>query len=164
MQPACMYYKSDLNYTKIMIYRKLKSCGLGLLLIFTLVFNIKCAKTLQAHRLPDNQVKGQDVRIYVFRPSFVGTAVSTNVYENNVIAGRIGPKSYLAWDTKPGDITLEGGFDFVKIEAKPGKTYYFRLRPKLSAITPKFSIMNISEQEGKAYLSKLKEPKVKVVS
>lgn len=147
-----------------MNHTKLKSCGLGLLLFFTLVINIKCAKTTQAHRLPDNQVKGQDVRIYVFRPSFIGAAISTNVYENNIIAGRIGPKSYLAWDTKPGDITLQGGFDFLKIEAKPGNTYYFRLRPKLSAFSPKYSIMKISEEEGKAYLTKFKEPKIKVVS
>ncbi len=147
-----------------MTYTKLKSCGLGALLVFTLVSNTNCAKTLQAHRLPDGKVKGRDVRIYVFRPSFVGTAVSTNVYENNVIAGRIGAKSYIAWDTKPGVITLEGGLDFIKIEAKPGKTYYFRLRPKLSFNSNKYSLTEITEQKGKDYLSKLKEPKVKVVS
>lgn len=145
-------------------YTRLKCTGLFLILISILVVNTNCARTLQAHRLPDNQVESHDTRIYVFRPSLIGAAISTNVYENNVIAGRIGPKSYLAWDTKPGDITLQGGFDFVKIEAKPGKTYYFRLRPKLSAFSPKYSIMKISEQEGKAYLTKFKEPKIKVVS
>lgn len=146
------------------IYISLKSCSLLFLLITILIVNIRCAKTIQAHRLPNIQLEDRGTRIYVFRPSLMGSAISTNVYANNIMTGRIGPKAYIAWDTKPGDIMLQGGLDFIKIEAKPGKTYYFKLRPKFSLNSNKFSLTEISEQEGKKYLSKLKEPKVKVVS
>ena len=151
---------------------KLNFCGLFLLLI-TIIINAGCAKTMQVHRLPDNQLEDQTARIYVFRPSSMGSAINTNVYENNIIAGRISPKGYIAWDTKPGDIILEveGGvskqrsLDFVKIDAKPRKIYYFKLQPKISThYSNRFSFVQIPEQEAKKYLSKLKAPKVKVVS
>lgn len=152
---------------------KLNFYGLLPLLLTTIIINTGCAKTMQVHRLPDNQFEGQATRIYVFRPSSMGSAINTNVYENNIIAGRISPRGYIAWDTKAGEIILEveGGvskqriLDFVKIEAKPRNIYYFKLQPKLSIhYTNRFSFVEISEQEAKKYLSKLKAPKVKVVS
>lgn len=152
------------NYT-IKNNARLQLCSLFLIAI-AIVSNIGCARTMQAHTIPAKELQTEATRIYIFRPSFIGLIVKTNIYENNIISGQIGPMGYLAWDTKPGDITLEGGHDFVKILAQPGKAYYFKLRPNYLSLSLKsaFSLIKISEEEGKKYLEKLKEPRVKVVS
>jgi hypothetical protein len=118
---------------------------------------------MQAHKVPDGQIRSESTRIYVIRPSTLGVVVKPNIYENNNIVGRIGSKAYLGWDTKPGDITLQGGNGFIKIEAKPGKIYYLKLQPNFTGIQSNgFSFTPISEEEGKKYISKLNTPKVKV--
>lgn len=153
-----------MNY-KIKINGRGHLCSL-ILITIAIIANIGCARTIQAHAIPDKEIHTEAARIYVFRPSFMGLAVKTNIYENNLISGQIGPLGYLAWDTKPGDITLEAGGDFVKILAQPGKAYYFKLRPKYFNFSLKyaFSLKKISEEDGKDYGEKLKQPKVKVVS
>lgn len=147
------------------INARLHLCSL-ILITIAIIANMGCARTFQAHTIPDKEMQTESARIYVFRPSILVSAVKTNIYENNLISGQIGPMGYLAWDTKPGDITLEGGQDFVKILAQPGKAYYFKLRPKYLNLSLKyaFSLKKISEQDGKIYLEKLKQPQVKVVS
>ncbi len=153
-----------MNYI-IKINERLPLCSL-ILITIAIIANIGCARTIQAHTIPDKEMHTEAARIYIFRPSIMGWAVKTNIYENNLISGQIGPLGYLAWDTKPGDITLEAGNDFVKILAQPGKAYYFKLRPNYLSLSLKsaFSLIKISEEEGKKYLEKLKEPRVKVVS
>jgi hypothetical protein len=137
------------------------------LIAIVIMANIGCARTMQAHIIPDKELSTQATRIYVFRPSIIGLIENTTIFENNIITGQIGPRGYIVWDTKPGDITLQGGLkrglDFVKIIAQPGKTYYFKLRPTLS-MAKGYSLIKISENEGKKYLAKLKQPEVKVVS
>ncbi len=144
---------------------RLHLCSL-ILITIAIIANMGCARTIQAHAIPDEEMHTEAARIYIFRPSLMGFAIKTNIYENNLISGQIGPMGYLAWDTKPGDITLEGGQDFVKILAQPGKAYYFKLRTKYFNLSLKsaFSLKKISEQDGKIYLEKLKQPQVKVVS
>lgn len=62
-------------------------------------------------------------------------------------------------------VTSDRNIDFIKIEAQVGKTYYFKLTPKIMSVRlVDYSLEQISEQEGKKYISKLKQPKVKVVS
>ena len=94
--------------------------------------------------------------------------IKQEVYENNTIAGQLGARSYLAWDIEPGPVTLRGPWGFMKVEAKPGKTYYFKLHTKssFSGGNRAFLFTPITEQEGKAFLEKqnLKGPIVRVVS
>ncbi len=143
---------------------RLRLCNI-ILIAIAIISNVGCATTIQAHMIPDKELPTEVSRIYVLRPSFTGFIIKTNVYENNIIAGQIGPLGYLVWDTKPGDITLEGGRDFVKVLAQPGKTYYFKLRPKYFTLRSEaFSLKKISQEDGKEYVEKLKQPKVKVVS
>ena len=140
------------------------------LFVFTLIcfglINFRCAKTAQAFTIPEKELQLKSTRIYVLRPSFYGTAVAATIYENNLIAGRIGPKGYLAWDTQPGEILLQSGSEFVKIIAQPGKTYYFKLQPNLTSFkkATHFKFKNIPAQEAAALIKKLNPPKVKVVS
>lgn len=140
-------------------------CLLFILISITVV-NFSCAKTVQAFKVPDKEMPPETTRIYLIRPSFYGTAITANIYANNNIVGRIGPKGYVAWDAQPGSITLQSGLNFVKLLALPGKTYYFKLQPKPISFNKHevFEFIEISAEEGIHYLSKLTPPKVKVVS
>lgn len=137
-----------------------------LILISITVVNFSCAKTVQAFKVPDKKMPPETTRIYLIRPSFYGTAITANIYANNNIVGRIGPKGYIAWDAQPGSITLQSGLSFVKLLAQPGKTYYFKIQPKAISFNKHevFEFIEISAEEGINYLSKLAPPKVKVVS
>ena len=128
--------------------------------------NIGCTKTMQVNKIPDQQLASEFSRIYIVRPSPIGfIGNKTNIYENNSIRGRIGSGAYLAWDAKPGDITLQAGNGFIKILAQPSKTYYIKLQPNFSSIRGDgFTLIPISQEEGTKQLVKLKQPKVKVVS
>lgn len=143
------------------------------LLILITILNFGCAKTMQAYKLPNGQPQSLSTRIYVFRPSIGAYAININIYENRKMVGHIGPRGYIAWETKPGVVLLEGAggvtsdrsLDFVKIEAQPGKTYFFKLKSNISFFRlVDYSLVEISEQEAMKYLPRLKPPKVKVVS
>lgn len=136
-----------------------------LLMLFISVLNFSCAKTVQAFKLPEKETLSNTTRIYVIRPSFYGTAITANVFENNSIVGRLGPKGYIAWDTQPGDITLQTGAEFIKVLAQPGKTYYFKVQPKAISFNKStlYTFSEISEQEAKEQIAKLSPPKEKVV-
>lgn len=131
-----------------------------------IIVNFSCSRSIQTNKIPDKELSSGFVRIYVMRPSPVGfLSNKTNIYENNFIIGRIGSRAYLVWDTKPGDITLQGGNGFIKILAQPGKTYYLKLQPNFSGIGSNgFSFIPLTEKEGIDYLAKLKQPLVKLVS
>lgn len=135
----------------------------AIFLLTCICLNISCARTMQANILPDSKLRPDATRIYVFRPSFIGTIVQADVYQNNIIVGKVGPKGYIVWDTKPGVITLQGGSDFIKLIAAADKTYYFKLVPKVSIKSRAFNLKPITEDVGKKYLLNLNKPNVKVV-
>ncbi len=137
---------------------------------FIAFVNSSCAKTMQAHKMPENTSK-ETAQIYIFRPSVTGFPFDVKIYENRSIAGQVGSRGYLAWETPVGEITLEGkagvtsdrSVVFTKIEAQAGKVYYFKLIPKLG-IKSYYTLKEISETEATKLLSKFRAPRINVVS
>lgn len=135
-----------------------------LVFLFLSIISTGCAKTIQAYKLPQEDLHLESARIYIFRPSPSGFLIKQEVYEDNIIAGQVGTRSFIGWDIKPGPTTLHGRWGFIKVLAQPGKTYYFKIYPSYFAYgTGGFRFTQVSEQQGKQYLENLKPPKINVV-
>ena len=138
-------------------------CFFLIIFLGTMV-SFSCARSIQAHYIPKDEIHPETARIYILRPSPSVYGVKQEIYENNFIVGQLGPRGYIVWDTKAGAIILDGPWGFVKVMAEQGKTYYFKLHPKtFSAGRSSFFITAITEKEGKATISKLKKPQVNVI-
>lgn len=131
-----------------------------------------CSKTIQVHQLPKRETLPKTIKIFVFRPSIMGYAFGINIYENQKIVGRVGPRGYIEWETGANEIVLnaEGGLggdrnlDFIKIDRQQGKTYYFKLKWKtISVRSVDLFFVQISENEARKYLSKMKEPHINII-
>lgn len=125
-----------------------------------------CAKTYQVYNLPHSKVQSGMARIYILRPSFIGTVVKTTIYQNNNFVGYLGPKSYLCWDVQPGEIlisSIAGNKEYFSVQAKAGQIYYFKELIKTRLLTPASELKPIPEKEAKEILQKVKNPYVKVV-
>jgi len=103
--------------------------------------------------------------IYVLRPSSYGSAVKFRVYEGDSLIGRLGPKSYLAWNIKPEgkEVTIvsrsENKDTFI-INPKAGKTYYIKQRVKMGFAFARTGLEQLDQAEGKKILRRLKKPKL----
>ncbi len=86
------------------------------------------------------------------------------VYSNDKFIGKTGPKGYLCWDVTEGEYTLKSSaenVDFFTVNAKAGKTYYIKQKTSQGILAVRSSLELLEEKEGRAILSKLKQPKVK---
>jgi hypothetical protein len=134
------------------------------LAIFSLVM-VGCASTSQITKYSHKNELSQDsARIYVLRPSILGVIFKIKVFANDAIVGKTGPNGYLCWDVKPGQYTLRSvaeNVDYFNVYAKAGRTYFVKQKPKGGFIFTRSSLEILGEKEGRAILSKLKQPKLK---
>jgi hypothetical protein len=133
-------------------------------LLTTFLF-ASCASTNQYVKFADNKLKSPDAAtIYVVRTSILGSAIKMPVYCNGKLIGRTGPKSYLCWEAKEGEVLLnstgENSENFT-INAKAGKSYYIKQVPKMGVVVARVSLELLDEEEGKRIVSTLNKPTVK---
>ena len=140
-------------------------------IITTLLLITSCSPTKQfvsfSHNKPIEDNKG---RIYVIKPAFVGSAVKTAIYCNDVLVGNTANGSYLCWDVEEGMYIIgntqhvhngttlgsASGEDVFRINVKKGKTYYLRQSPHFGGIS--FEI--IDNAEGEKSIKSRKKPTV----
>lgn len=143
-----------------------------LIIIFSIFLIITgCSPTKQFVAFSHDQTKAENKgRIYVIKPSFVGSAVKTAIYCNDVLVGNTANGSYLCWDLEEGMYVIgntqhvhngntlgsASGEDVFRINVKKGKTYYLRQSPHFGGIS--FVIMDT--KEGENTIKSRKKPKV----
>jgi hypothetical protein len=134
--------------------------------IFFLVIIIleSCATTTQyiknSHHdsLEDNTSK-----IYVLRPSILGSALQMNIFDNKKLIGKLGPESFLCWKIDVGEHVISSyseNEDHLTFLAEPGKIYYLELKTSLGWAMARVSIDSIDSGKGQKILKYLNSPYV----
>lgn len=142
-----------------------------LLIISLMILTISCSPTKQFVAFSHSQpIEGNKGRIYVIKPAFVGSAVKTAIYCNDVLVGNTANGSYLCWDVEEGMYIIgntqhvhngttlgsASGEDVFRINVKKGKTYYLKQVPHFGGIS--FEIMD--KEDGKKSVKSRKKPTV----
>ena len=143
-----------------MIKSVLSICGL----IFLFA---SCASTNQYVKQAHSKQQSENTAtVYVVRTNNFVSAIKFKIYQDDKLVGKLGPKSYLAWnvDCSKGEFTVVSkseNKDMVRINPQPGKTYYIKQKVKAGVIIARSGLEFISEEEATEYLTQLKEPKMK---
>ena len=93
--------------------------------------------------------------IYVMRPALIGSAIHFVVYDNNKGVGETGPRSYLAWQREPGEVTLVSQAENnarISFTAEEGQIYYVLQSVEIGFMTSRNSLKLISEDQALKYL------------
>jgi hypothetical protein len=143
-------------------------------LIICAILLISCAPTKQFVAFShDKMLDNNKGRIYVIKPSFVGSAVKTAIFCNDILIGNTINGSYLCWDIEEGTYVLGNtqfahngttlgagsGEDVFKINVKKGKTYYLRLSPHFGGLD--FEILDT--KRGEREIKGRKKPKLNYI-
>lgn len=143
-----------------MIKSVLSICGL----IFLLA---SCASTNQyVKQAHSKQQEENTATIYVVRTNNFGSAIKFKIYQDDKLIGKLGPKSFLAWnvDCSKGAFSIfskSENKDMVRINPQPGKTYYIKQKVKAGLVIARSGLEFITETEANQYLAQLKAPKMK---
>lgn len=138
-----------------------------LLIIFLSILFASCASTTQYVKFSENVTNNEsNAKVYVLRPSSYGSGIKMNVYQDDKLIGKLGPKSYLSWEVDPskGDITViskSENKDMLTISPKAGKTYYIKQKVKMGWVVARSGLEFIDATEAMEILRKLKKPKMK---
>jgi hypothetical protein len=131
-----------------------------IIFLFLLSFLISCSTTKQYVAFSHGkEIPSGMGRIYVIKPSFVGSAVKVAIFCDDKLIGNATNGSYLAWDIENGNhivgntqfahagATLGSGAgeDLLRINVKEGETYYTKVSPRFGGMD--FKILDKSEGE-----------------
>ncbi len=113
----------------------------------------------------NDQLLSNQARIFIIRPTKVGTIWKSRIINNDIFIGKTGPKSYICWDVDEGEQVIRSFTSYTDdfmINAKAGKTYYI----KQTLIMMGWSLHSvlleqIGEDEAKSLLVNLKKPNLK---
>lgn len=136
-------------------------------IIFLSLLLGSCASTTQYVKFSGNETNNEsNAKIYVLRPSSYGSGIKMNVYQDEKLIGKLGPKSYLSWEVDPskGDITViskSENKDMLTISPNAGKTYYIKQKVKMGWVVARSGLEFIDTTEAMEILRKLKKPKMK---
>lgn len=137
----------------------------------TLMILVSCRATTQYVKFTgESDIPVDKARIYVIKPSFVGSATRVAVYCNNKLIGNATNGSYLAWDVEEGEYVIGNtqfvhagatlgsarGEDLVGLNAKKGKKYYIQINSNF-----KFNIL--TSEKGEKLVKGRRKPKVNYV-
>lgn len=132
------------------------------LYVFLAALISSCASTKQYASYSES-VKPEKARIVLYRTSNLGSAIKFKVYSNDQLVGKIGHKSYLAWDVEANQklkVLLDcEGDDFIFIDVEAGKTYYLEAEPKMGIMSAGCGLQLIGSDIGDDVLRGLKMPK-----
>ena len=138
----------------------------SLIVVVSLILS-SCASTFQYNKIAQPNSNDKEMAtIYVLRPSSFGSAIKFEIYQDEKLIGKLGPKSYLAWTVKPDgkELTIMSkseNKDMLTINPQAGKTYYIKQKVKMGIAIARTGLEFIEENEGKEILRKLKAPKSK---
>jgi hypothetical protein len=136
------------------------SAGLLLMLLAT-----GCVSNKQFVRIPDVNNRIDDPakgRIYLVRPSNMGTAVSMEVWDGNVHVGNTGADSYLCWEREPGEAIVSGreeNVSTVAIWVKPNQSYYIFQHLRMGWLQARNELEVVPEEQGKKIMKGCRAPK-----
>lgn len=138
----------------------------SLIVVVSLILS-SCASTFQYNKIAQPNSNDKEMAtIYVLRPSSFGSAIKFEIYQDEKLIGKLGPKSYLAWTLKLDgkELTIMSkseNKDMLTINPQAGKTYYIKQKVKMGIAIARTGLEFIEENEGKEILRKLKAPKSK---
>lgn len=124
------------------------------------LFLVGCASSVQYVRLPDLSKKIDDPtkgRIYVMRPSSMGTAVGMNVSDGGNPIGSTGPAGFLCWERDPGDVIVSSNGENtsrVSLAVRPGNSYYVLQHLRMGIWMARTELEVVSEEQGELELKK----------
>ena len=132
------------------------------------LFLAGCAGTKQFVPLPD-QTKAIDDptkgRIYVMRPSSLGSAVGMNVADGGNPIGKTGPKGFLCWEREPGDVVVSSASENtsrVSLPVRPGSVHYIVQHIRMGFWIARTDLETVDEERGRKELKKCKPPKLQI--
>ena len=138
--------------------------------LFALLTLWNCASTKQYTTFTHGkEIQNGMGRIYVIKPSLVGSAVKVAIFCDDKLIGNATNGSYLAWDTSVGEHTIGNtqfahagatlgsgaGEDLLRINVKEGQTYYIKVSPRLGGMD--FKILD--KEDGERQVKGRKKPK-----
>lgn len=136
----------------------LAACACSLLLV-------GCASTKQFVPMPnqaqsiENTNKG---RIYVMRPSALGSAVGMNVADGGNPIGSTGPGGYLCWERDPGDVLVSSTSENtsrVALAVRPGSIHYVLQNIRMGFWVARTDLEVLDDVRGKKELARCKPAK-----
>jgi len=133
------------------------------LLLFVLALLAGCASSHMAPVPIERQAKGPapgKALVVFLRPSSIGGAVQSPLYDGDTYIGTLGMKSRIAYQAAPGKhmfmVTGESA-DFLEADLLPGKTYYTAVVPRIGVWKARFSFRpqngQIDENELQEWLN-----------
>ena len=104
------------------------------------------------------------IRVYVIRATGLGSAISTNIYDDNRLIGTTGPNGYLCWEREAGKTEILAKAENkskVYLDTEPGEICYIKQDIQLGVLMARTKLELVNEEQGKKLLKKCKPPKMK---
>lgn len=131
--------------------------------LFAAFLLASCAATSQFIKFASGSAEPTKARIYLYRPSNFASAIKFQVFSNDQLIGKVGPKGYLCWEVPAGDLTITSkgeNKEMIRLNAEAGQNYYIKQFPKMGIMTARVGMELVSEAEGQSAVAKLKPPKL----
>jgi len=129
------------------------------------MFAAGCASNKQFVPVPDQNVRVENAakgRIYLIRPSSMGSAASMEVWDGNVHVGNTGAKSFLCWEREPGEAIVSGreeNVSTVSLWVKTNEVYYIFQHMRMGWWQARNELEVIPETQATGLLKKCRAPK-----
>jgi hypothetical protein len=126
---------------------------------------VGCASNQQFVRIPDLNKRVEDptkARVYVIRPSSMGSSASLEVWDGKVHVGNTGPTAYLCWEREPGPAEISGreeNISTVPLTVQSNQAYYIFQHMRIGWVQARNKLEIIPEEEGQKLLRKCAPPK-----
>jgi hypothetical protein len=124
-----------------------------------------CASNVQFVHIPDLKARVEDPgkgRVYLIRPSAMGTAASLEVWDGTAHIGNTGSQSFLCWERPPGEAVISGkeeNISTVSLWVKTNEVYYVFQHMRMGWLQARNELEIISVEEATKLLKKCKGPK-----
>lgn len=123
------------------------------ILLLIILFLTSCASTKQtlAFKSPEEKTTEGKSTVCVIRPrTFFGSGVSTLIYQDNKIVGKLGHANYLCWESEPGSHVLQTKAENKKelhTNFQPNQKYFYQLKYSMGVVKARASLEEISQEE-----------------
>ncbi|MGL1936853.1 MAG: hypothetical protein OCD01_17630 [Fibrobacterales bacterium] len=123
-----------------------------LILIISILFFGCAAPRMNLSQVVTNEPSIQEDQslVYFIRPSKVGYAVHSAVYDDSEFIGFVPYQQKLPYITKPGKhrfMVVSEAADFIDADLLPGKTYYIRVVPRMGFWRARFSLSAVTKRQ-----------------
>lgn len=135
-------------------------------ILFIVPIFINCASTIQFANYPNQKVEIEDStksRIYVYRPTSFGGAISIPILSGNKLIGNTGSNGYLCWEEEPGEMTLQAkaeNIDTLKFRSMSGQQYYVKQSIRMGALYARNDLAIVEIKEALKEMSSCSQPEL----